>query len=123
MLIAGVHRNRVSRSGSGSVAVWPDSDLGVVGEVGVGEGVPAVGAGGIGGLGDGDAFQERRCRHGELGDQPTVSDLVIADAPVNVVVGLTTAAEARPQRVGRDRPKKLSPDLSNTAKSELTIWT
>ena len=87
------------------VAVRPDSELRIVRElVAEGEGVPRVRAGRIAGRRHGDTLEVRRRADRELLDDPAVGETVVDDRRVAVVVVLTAAAEAAPERVGRNRP-------------------
>ena len=87
------------------VAVGPDAELGVVGEVRVpvAERVAVVGAGRVRRGRDRDAHEVGRGRHRELADHPAVGDAVVKDGRVAVVVALAPAAEAGPDRVDRHR--------------------
>ncbi len=88
------------------VGVRPDAELRIVGERGGAEAerVAVVGAGRVGRGGDGHALQIRRRRDGELREDPALRDSVVADDGIAVIVGLAAAAEARPERVGRNGP-------------------
>ena len=85
------------------VGVGPDAHLGIVVEVGVLERVAIPGAGGVGRDRDGDALHVGAGGDGELAHHPAVGELVVGDDGIAVVVELAAAAEAGPQRIGRDR--------------------
>ena len=95
------------------VAVRPDTELRVVGEVGIAvvERVPVVGAGRVRRRRDRDAHEIRQCVDRELADHPAIGDAVVDHAGIAVVVGLTAAAEAGPDGVDPDRPHERCPCL------------
>jgi len=86
------------------VAVGPDAHFRVVVEIRVLKRIAVVGAGGIGGGGNGHALKEGCGRDRKLADDPAVGRLVIEGDAVAVVVSLATAAETGPEGVGRGWP-------------------
>ena len=87
------------------VAVRPDAELGVVGEVRVApvEPVSVVRAGRVTAGRDGHAHHVRQRGDRELSHEPAVGDLVIEDRRVAVVVGLAATSESAPDGFDRNR--------------------
>src|SRR5262249_37436453 len=94
---AGVHRADLGAGEGGAVGehvvgdvvgVGPDAALGIVVEAGAERvGVTVPGAGGVRGLGDGDALHVGRGRDGELHHDPAVGHPVVHGDRVTAVVG------------------------------------
>src|SRR5580700_2178813 len=100
-----VRRARVCPDVSGSreieiikseiVSIRPYAHLRIVWEICKGKPIPVVGAGGIGGRGDGDTFEViARAVDGKLGNDPTLSRRVKPYDRIAAVVVLTGTAES-----------------------------
>src|SRR5260370_6004752 len=81
------------------VSVRPHAQLGIIVEVGILERVAIVSAGGIGRSRNRNALQERRRAHHELRKYPAISQLVIGDDRIAIVVAFASAAKAFPESI------------------------